>query len=208
MAQINLDGLTSNSHKSKETAEKRATRVVNSKARIREKSLGTKFRETFIGEEVGEAKSYILFDVIVPAIKEMIVDTVENAVEMIFGVGGSGRRRSGKSRSSGESVSYTAYYKSKSDGDRRPVAKRDSDDRYESKEIIVDTRGEAEELLDVLMEHLDTYKKVSVGDLYDYMEKTPDFTDYKYGWTNLRNAYIKRVRDGYLLVLPRVIPLD
>lgn len=207
MAQIDINDFKPNSNKSKEAPAKREIRAVNTKAKVREKSLGSKFRDTFIGEEIGDAKSYILFDVIVPSIKEMIVDAVENAVEMIFGVGGRSKRPN-KDRKSGDSVSYTAYYKSKEQ--RRDTRRDNTDDgdRYDGKDILVDTRGEAEELLDVLMEQIDMYEKVSVAELYESIGKTPNFTDYKYGWTNLRNAYVKRVRDGYLLVLPKVVPIE
>ena len=114
MATINTDDFLPNSHKYREEKdqEKKIKRVANVNARVKERSLGSKFKDTFLGEEIGDAKHYIVFDVVVPAIKEMIVDTVENAVEMIFGVGGGRRARSNRDKGN-ESVSYTAYYKSK-----------------------------------------------------------------------------------------------
>ena len=48
---------------------------------------------------------------------------------------------------------------------------------------------------------------VSVMDLYDLVGITGQYTDNKYGWTNLRNAEPVRTRDGYMLKLPRAIPL-
>lgn len=211
MAKIDIDNLPSNSFRSKEepkTPDKKVNPVISSTAKVRDKSLGSKFRDVFIGEEIKDAKSYILFDVIVPSIKEMIVDAVENAVEMIFGVTGRGRR-SRSSSSAPEKTSYQAYYKSKSETRRtsRDVYPSE-DDKYEGKEFIFDTKGDAEMVLDTLLEILDQYPQVSVADLYDAVGRTPDFTDYKFGWTNLKSAYTKRVRDGYLLVLPRPIPIE
>ena len=34
------------------------------------------------------------------------------------------------------------------------------------------------------------------------------YTDNKYGWTHLRSADVQRVRDGYLLKLPKALPFD
>jgi hypothetical protein len=49
---------------------------------------------------------------------------------------------------------------------------------------------------------------VSVADFYDLVGVDGTYTDNKYGWTNIRNAYVNRVRDGYVIKLPRAISLD
>ena len=59
-----------------------------------------------------------------------------------------------------------------------------------------------------MCELLDIYKTVTVADLKDLVGVTPIYTDNKYGWTNLRNADVQRVRDGYLLKLPKALPFD
>ena len=55
---------------------------------------------------------------------------------------------------------------------------------------------------------LETYGVVSVADMYDLVGITCNYTDNKYGWTNLRNAEPVRVRDGYMLKLPKAGPID
>ena len=57
-------------------------------------------------------------------------------------------------------------------------------------------------------ELVDTYGVVRVADLYDLVGKTGDYTDNKYGWTNIRNAEIVRVREGYWIKMPRAMPID
>lgn len=212
MASVNIDAFKTNSNKSKENATidehvSRVKKVSGGAAKVREKSLGSKFRDTFLGEEIKDAKGYIIFDVIVPAIKEMIVDTVENAVEMIFGVGGRTRTRASARSSKGDSVSYQAYYKSSKDNSR--VTRAEDRSGYGYKEVIMNTRGEAEEVIDILLDALSEYKQVTVADLYDAANAPVGaWTDNKYGWTDLRGVYPKRVREGYLIVLPRPVPLD
>ena len=74
--------------------------------------------------------------------------------------------------------------------------------------FVFDTRKEAEEVLDRMDDLIDTYGVVSVADLYDLVGISGNYTDNKYGWTNLRNADVQRVRDGYLLKLPKALPFD
>ena len=57
-------------------------------------------------------------------------------------------------------------------------------------------------------ELIDTYGSVSVADMYDLVGMSCNYTDNKYGWTNLRNAEPVRVRDGYLLKMPKATPID
>ena len=57
-------------------------------------------------------------------------------------------------------------------------------------------------------EMIEEFGMASVLNLYDLIGVTAPFTADKYGWTDIRNATAVRVRDGYLLKLPRVMPLD
>ena len=55
---------------------------------------------------------------------------------------------------------------------------------------------------------METYGLVRVADLYDLVGITGSYTDNKYGWTNIRNVEPIRVRDGYMLKLPKAMPID
>jgi hypothetical protein len=37
---------------------------------------------------------------------------------------------------------------------------------------------------------------------------TGNYTDNKYGWTDIRSASVNRTRDGYALKLPKALPLN
>jgi hypothetical protein len=79
---------------------------------------------------------------------------------------------------------------------------------HDFNEIILATRVEAEEVLDRLFDILNKYQTVSVSDLYELVGITANFTDEKWGWTELRGSQVAKVRNGYLLDLPRPEPLD
>lgn len=70
-------------------------------------------------------------------------------------------------------------------------------------EIIIPTRPEAEAVLEGLFALLDEYEVASVADLYEMVGESSQFTDRNWGWTDLRGSDIRRVREGYLLDLPR-----
>lgn len=55
---------------------------------------------------------------------------------------------------------------------------------------------------------ISVYGMVSVADLYDLIGVTGNYTDNKYGWTDIRSASVVRVRDGYIVKMPKAMPLD
>ena len=185
------------------TEEKRVSAVVQGK--VKKKNEAQKFVSSFISDEAENIGSYIVMDVLVPAIKNTILDIIIGGAEMIFG--GDGRR---KRRSTVDKVSYVNYndrYRDR-DRDRRPSesVRRSACD---FDDIVVDSRGEAEEVFSQLEAMIETYKVARVSDLYDLVGITGPHTANRYGWTNLRNAEAVRLRDGgYLLKLPRAIPID
>ena len=181
------------------TREKKISPVVSSPVKVKKTSEARKFVDIFVSEDVSNVKSYIFMDVLVPAIKKAISDIVTDGIDMIL-YGGTGRRKS----SSASKVSYSSYY----DRDKRDYRREEPRTRYHFDDIILRSRGEAEEVLARMDEIIDEYKIVSVADMYDLMGVTCDYTDNKYGWTNLRNAEVVRVRDGYKLNLPKALPID
>lgn len=190
----------SNSHRSKEIEreEKKVERVVNGKVKSKKKN---RFADTFISEDAASVKEYIIFDVLIPAAKNAISDMVTTGIQMML----YGEVR-GTNKSKGSKVSYSKYYDDRRDRDYDRRSRTRSG--YDYDEIILESRAEAEEVLNSMDDLLDRYGLVSVADLYDLVGITGNYTDNKYGWTSLRHASVQRLRDGYLLKLPRAIPLD
>lgn len=190
----------SNSHRSREIEreEKKVERVVKGQVKSKKKN---KFADTFISEDAASVKEYIIFDVLIPAAKNAISDMVTTGIQMML----YGEVRGG-SKSKGSKVSYSKYYDDRRDRDYDRRSRTRSG--YDYDEIILESRAEAEEVLNSMDDLLERYGLVSVADLYDLVGVTGNYTDNKYGWTNLRHASVQRLRDGYLLKLPRAIPLD
>lgn len=199
----------SNSNKSKTEAvkqaeEKRVEKVVTGKVVTKKRSGFSKFAGEFISEDAKNIKSYVIGDVLIPAFKKAISDIITDGIDIIL-YGGNGRSRSG--RSNADRVSYRSYYDDRRPSDRLTTS-RYSSNSYSYDDIILDSRGEAEEVLARMDELMDTYGLVRVADLKDLVGITGSYTDNKYGWTNIRNAEIVHVRDGWMIKMPRAVAID
>ena len=115
-----------------------------------------------------------------------------------------GESRGKRGRSTAERVSYRSYY-DRNDSYRRPVANYNT---FAFNNVVLQSRGEGEEVLTRMDELIDTYGVASVADLNDLIGISGDYTDNKYGWTNVKAGEVMRVRDGYVIKMPRAVPID
>lgn len=188
-----------NSYKSKEEQnnpnedKKKIEKVIKGTAKTKKKNGLAKFAGNFISEDVPNIKTYIFKDIVIPTIKKGISDTIDM---ILFG-------SSRSNKMNGSKVSYRSYYDS-----GRSTNYTETKTGYSYDDIIIESRGEAEEVLNQMCELISTYGIVSVADLYDLVGVSSNYTDNKYGWTNLRNAEAVRVRDGYMLKLPKALPIN
>ena len=182
--------------------EKRVEKIVKGKVTVKKNEM-RRFTDIFILEDISKVKDYIIHDVLIPTLKETIYDIVTNSLDIsLFGGRGSSSKRS--RRSTADTVSYTNYGSMNRSDDR---GRRTRPTIYSYDDIVIPTRGEAEAVLERMDELLETYEQVRVADLYELVGVTGEYTDNKYGWVNLQNADVVRVRNGYKIKLPRAVPL-
>ena len=203
-----MSELQPNSHKYRaEQKEKAATeaprveRVVKGSAKTKKKSEISKLGGMFISEDAGHIKEYLLMDWLLPNVKKAIVTTVDMLLN--------GGHTTYDTRSRGGArVSYSSYY----DRDRRDDRGSGvsyARTRLDFDDIVFESRGDAEAVLDELFHCLNRYGVVRVADLYDAAGKSQPYTANRYGWMNLRNAEVVRVSGGdYIIKLPKAAPLD
>ena len=211
---VQLSDLKPNSHISKQESFEKANekrhveKVVTGEVKTRKRPIGQKFADVFLADDVKTVKGYLFFDVLVPALKTLIVDMVSDSVEMMLW----GTTRGRRSRTGGrnESTAYNTYYKSGTRNDRRNDSS-DRNSRADYRDLIFASREEAEDVLSALVDLTTSeYEAASIADLYDAagVSRPGNFTDEKWGWTDMGRANVRRVRDGYLLELPKAQPLD
>ena len=204
------ENLPDNSHKGrserkeaaelKKTEEKRAEKVVHGKVKKKENGM-RKLTDIFISEDATNVKDYIIFDVVVPALKKAVYDLIVGTLDMSL-YGGRGN----SNRPKADRVSYRDYNDISRSGNRSGDRTRTASG-YSYDDIVVETRGEAETVLSRMDEIMEEYSIVRVADLYDLVGVTGDYTDNNYGWTNIRNAKIVHVHDGYKIDMPRALPI-
>ena len=203
----------SNSHKQREEqknvapnpTEKRVQKVVKDPAKTKKNEI-RKIADIFISEDVANVKSYIFMDVLVPAIKKAIYDIVTNGIDM-FLYGGTGKNKAGSGSTS--KVSYRSYYDQKNNNNGyRGSENAQPRNGFEYDDIEFSNRGEAEAALQQMRDAIGRYGIVTVADLYDMAGLTAPYTSQKYGWMSVNGVNVVRTRDGYILKLPRAVPID
>ena len=194
------------------TKEKKLEKVVTGKVKRQKQGLVKKFVSIFLEDDSKSVGEYIVYDILIPAAKAMICDIFGwgGFIEMLLYGDKSRGRAARRSSNTGEYISYRAFYKGadrNSPSNYREIS-RASRLRHNFDEIILETRGEGEEVLAHLNDLIVDYGQATVSDLYELVDIESSFTDEKYGWTDLRGAGVTRVRGGYLLDLPKPKLLD
>lgn len=217
-----MDNYASNSHKFKQAQKEaqnatptedrpKAEKVINGAAKTKKKNEIRKFADVFISEDMTSIKSFIIEDVVVPAIKNTVSDTVRGIFDIIrnsidvalFGKAGAPRK------SSGSKVSYTSYYDQQRD--RRPVGDTRARAQFDFDDIIYATRGDAQLVLDQMDDMADRYDGVvRVSDMYEFAGLVAPYTANRYGWSKnvIRNATVVHGREGFVIKLPPPFPID
>lgn len=189
------------------TRKKRVEKVISGGVRTKKKGVMERIVGLILPEGVRDSKSYIVSDIIVPLVKDAIYDTV---YAILYPNGGGNRSRRGSSSS--YQASYQPYYARGSDRrDRDRGAPRQQEPRPNSsyEDIVFESRGDAEKALYQLEALITQYHVASIIDYYDAIGKTEStWADAKYGWTDVRTAEVIRIRDGFVIRLPKALPLD
>lgn len=176
--------------------------VVNGKVTKKKKGIGSKIGAVlFDDNNVGDVKEYVIFDVIVPAVKNAISNAITGGIDMLL----FGERRSDSLRSS-ESRGYTSY---SSRSTRRSDSSRQGYRRsslFELDDILLPTKLDANSVIDNMFNILDEYGVVSVADYYALVGEPSNYQMNAWGWENLNNVYTQRTRNGeYKIILPKPV---
>lgn len=199
-----MENYQGNSYKSRQkrkeetTEKKKVQKVVHGVAKTKKKSGLAKFTDIFISDDIDNVKEYIFYDIMIPAAKKFLSDTVDT---ILFG----GSRRSGNTLT--DRVSFRDYNKSyRRDAGHR---ERSSNSRGTFDDVVFETRGDAEAVLMGMDELMDTYKVVSISDFNELAGVDGKFTDSNYGWMNISSAKVVPIRGGgYVIKMPKASLID
>ena len=169
----------------------------------KKKTLGVKIKETFMTEDLPDAKSNIVNDILIPSAKNMVLDairsitnSVADTVEMtLFG---RVNPRSSRYWSSGYGMSNRTRYEDMYNGrsTTRTARTLSSSERsnfafdnivFEGIEVVdgieKTPRQQAQSVIDSMIEHIDIFGYATVRDMYDFAGVTSrDYTETSWGW--------------------------
>jgi len=195
-----------NSDKSKEPVPaKKIEKVVTGEVLDKEPGLGRKFKNVFFGGDARQSARYVAGDVLLPALRNLIVDMVTMGIERV--VYGEGARRRGRTSPITSRVQYNAYSAMRdpreiSRGVNLPGQPPRLSARAQDRDLILERREDAEAVLEQLVTIIDQYEVASVSDLNELLGRPSSHIDQKWGWTSLGHVAIRQVREGYHLDLP------
>jgi hypothetical protein len=208
----------SNSHKSKAgkappAAPRKADKVITGEVTVVPPSLWKKARSSLVSGDVGKSVwQFVVMDVLIPAARNLVVDTVsmmgdavsEGVRQAMFG-----ETRAQAAPGRRFYTNYNRVRQSSPVPEYGTITSR-ARSQHDFDQVILGHRGDAEVVLDKLRELIEQYGVATVEDYYDALGISGDFTDLKWGWTDLRpsRATVRSVPGGYIVALPQPRPLD
>jgi hypothetical protein len=203
----------SNSKNKKELAEvvpdKKIEKVVKGDVVVHKKSLGRRFKDIFIEADLRSVTRYIASEVLIPAFRNMVVDGASKGVErMMYGDTAVRRRNYGHL---GSRITYNnpinRGYRN-APPSRAPMGVVGASSRASHDDFVLESREEADLVIERMSDILDTYEVVSVADLNELVGFQSSHVDNKWGWFHLGNVHVRQIREGYLIDLPPAEPIS
>lgn len=173
-----------------------------------------KFIGLFFEEGAKDLGKYLLEDLIVPSIK----DAVLNALNYAFW---GSKNNSGTFRN-GQRVNQNgnfAYNKISSAGKVQNITSSNQNENrtqsFDPSQVVFRTQAEATLIFDQLIEYLNQFPAVTVGYLKECLTDEEGNLQYQIyptdeyiGWTNLNNVTPRRVSGGWIIPFPRPIRVN
>lgn len=157
------------------------------------KSLKNKFKETFTNEDSRSITEWIVMDVVVPKIKEAVVNSITGSLNMLFYGDPNKTTANGK----------TNYSRINTSTNRTTRREYNRPSKPDISEVAFNSRVDALRVLDALEDRIDQYDCCTVADFYEAVGIEPGHSDYKYGWLDLEKAYISAYGSQYYIEFPK-----
>jgi hypothetical protein len=198
--------------KPKDQPPKVVEKVVVGEVIVQKRTLGRKFKDVVALADFRGVSRYIIYDVLVPAFRNMMVDGATQGIErLVYGESSIRRRNYGP----GPDRTHITYNSPINRGYRDvrgprfapPISALPRRSVYNQNDVIISSREEAEIVLERMGDIIDRYEVASVADLNDLLGVPTRYTDNKWGWIDLRDVPIRQIREGFLLDLPPAEPI-
>lgn len=196
--------------KSAEQERPPVEKIVTGKVSLRKTPWWRRAVGSVIADDATSVGSFLVDDVVVPAVRNLIRDMVVGGVDRtLYGTARNSRMGVGASvaQSLGRTVVSGSALRASVQADPRRQLAPEAMARHDFTDVILGDRQEALMVIDALIGMIDEYQAATVSDLYDLVGTTGSFADRKWGWYNLDAAQVIPSRQGFKLDLPRPQPL-
>lgn len=181
-------------------------KVVTGDVVVKKKSVGTKFKSIFFGGDFKQTMGYLAGDVLLPALRTLIVETITKGAERaVYG-------EVLKRPTSMSSYRPTTNYRGITSGIRPDpranifmpdqAPRRALSMRREMNEVIVSSKADAESIIERMIDIIDQFTSVSLADLHTMLGLPTSPIDNKWGWTYIKDATVQQVPEGFLIKFP------
>lgn len=196
----------SRKYKAEQATREKKNPVVKNKVRRKQKSSFSKFKEGLITDDIPNLKDYVIFDLAIPYLMNTLGDILNDTIDTVFHKGS--RRNSRRVNTGASYNSYGTIYRRTPDRSNTPAYTPSRRVGYTFDDIVIATSQEAEDVLQQMVDTIGKYGTVTVNDYYEFVGEVGNPCDVNYGWNSLRTADIVRVRDGYIIKLPKPKPIE
>lgn len=212
-----MDNLPSNSRFPKEAGqeappgEKKLERVTVNDVTRGKKPMSRRLLETFVKGNSTNVFEWILMEVIVPGVRDMLADSfTQGAERWVYGESRSvSRRGSGRPAGANGYVNYnriaSAARPSSTYGQPREERRIPG---FDFQPIVFASRAEGDEVIRRMSQVVERYQAICVRDLYELVGLPGNPIDYKWGWTDIRSARLLWTKAGYMLDIQPPDPID
>lgn len=194
-----------NSKTQKSNTEKpKLEKIVSSEVKMQKKSIFKRLSGSIFTETPDTIGGYIVKEVLVPYAKDVIYDTIVNTVSMaLYSNPRAGGRRSGRASTNRDGYIQYGSFSSSNSSSQQKAVERPRGERINVDNVIFGMSAEAHEVLDAMCDRLEHYGTVTVLDLCDLIGVTSSPNAMYYGWTDISEARVRQINEGWLLDLPR-----
>ncbi|MDE5977045.1 MAG: hypothetical protein K2G70_01065 [Turicibacter sp.] len=214
MAEVDFSNIEPNSktYQAKQKRERVKIDPVIKKEQIAstKKPIGKRLWDLFVGVDPKELRDYLVQDVIIPGLKDTVLDMVSMGL-----YGEPVNRGRGRVSSGGFGrVAYQNFFKDRPKSSKPERSNRSRGTRYNEDEkidyrnIVLTGRSDAEMIVDHMIDRIVHAGSVSVAEFYDMLELPSKFTDNDWGWDDDRDVGVKKVHGGWLIDLSEAKHLD
>lgn len=198
-------------------ADKKIERVVVGEVIIQKKSVGHRLKAIFMEADLKTVARSVTTEILIPAAKAMIVDGGKFGLDRwVYGEAAIRRRQAmnpgprtqyhnPQTIALGQPYSPSGSILGRLAPQVSPEPRQQT--RFAEDIVILQSKDEAEMVLERMTDALDQYQVVTLADFKALIGSPQTPVDYKWGWTFLGGAQIRTVREGWLLDLPPVEPI-